>query len=413
MLKSLDISGFKSIRKLELSFANFTIFFGPNAVGKSNVLDAIQTLSRLASQRTINDALSGPIRGRPIELFNFKSGGLQGLLAEKNARFCLEALIERGQKTRQPYKYRVGVEIEPKTGALSVYDEHLETLYRKTLEPKGAARIRTEAGQLTIPSGQGRPRTVPLPQNHTQLSDERYTGSQFHAIEQCRNELAEWEVYYFDPREAMRRSSSPKQVTTIGQNGEYLDAFLYRLKNEKKKDFVTLRRVLTTVIPSIESFDVQLDARQGTLDIMVKQAGVEYSARVMSEGTLRILALCAIALNPWGGALIAIEEPENGVQPQRIELIAKILMGLSSEKRQIIVTSHSPIFCAAAIGEARDANKELALFSIGVSNEGTIARKIELGAPLFENIEIDDFLKSSDDTAAFNALIMRGALDAV
>ncbi len=89
------------------------------------------------------------------------------------------------------------------------------------------------------------------------------------------------------------------------------------------------------------------------LDVMVKQGGVDYSTRVMSEGTLRVLALCAIALNPWGGSLITIEEPENGVQPQQIELITELLLSMSSERRQIICYKPFPyiLYFRDTVGE--------------------------------------------------------------
>lgn len=284
MLRQLDVAGFKSIRDLTLSFNNFTVFFGPNSVGKSNILDAIQVLSRLATERTIDDALTGPVRGTPLEVFSFPSGGLKELLSTESCSFSLKAIIDRDDRTKQSYKYCVEVAILPRTGRLSVKNESLETLNRKSGQPKGKPRIRTEGDQLVIPSGQGRPKIEPLHQNHTKLSDERYSGNQYYAIEQCRREMAGWEIYYFDPREAMRRSTTPSQVINIGRLGENLAPFLYRLKNEDEKRFRILQRTITSVIPSIGNVDVALDARQGTLDVLVTQGGIEYSARVMSEG---------------------------------------------------------------------------------------------------------------------------------
>ena len=74
MLKRLKVCGFKSIEGIEVQFPQLTVLFGPNAAGKSNLLDAIQALSRVGTERTISDALSEPIRGYPIEAFAFPSG---------------------------------------------------------------------------------------------------------------------------------------------------------------------------------------------------------------------------------------------------------------------------------------------------------------------------------------------------
>ena len=58
MLRRLAVKGFKSLADVEVDFPRLTVFFGPNAAGKSNLLDAIQALSRIGTCRTIADALS-------------------------------------------------------------------------------------------------------------------------------------------------------------------------------------------------------------------------------------------------------------------------------------------------------------------------------------------------------------------
>lgn len=79
MLKSLLIRDFKSLENVKVSLPALSVLFGPNAAGKSNFFDAVQALSRLASSRTLADALSEPIRGYPIEAFTFPAGGLAAL----------------------------------------------------------------------------------------------------------------------------------------------------------------------------------------------------------------------------------------------------------------------------------------------------------------------------------------------
>src|SRR4030042_1642376 len=106
-----------------------------------------------------------------------------------------------------------------------------------------------------------------------------------------------------------------------------------------------IKRTLRSLIPSVDDLVVDLDKQRGTLDIQIQQRGTKFSSRVISEGTLRVLALCTIAVNPWSGSLLAFEQPENGVHPRRIELIAQLLASLATEqKRQVIVTTHSPLF---------------------------------------------------------------------
>ncbi len=75
MLKNLTVRGFKSLKDASVEFPRMAVLFGPNAAGKSNLLDAIQALSRIGTQRTLADAMNDPIRGYPIEAFLFPPAG--------------------------------------------------------------------------------------------------------------------------------------------------------------------------------------------------------------------------------------------------------------------------------------------------------------------------------------------------
>jgi hypothetical protein len=124
MLKTLKVRGFKSLDDVTLDFPRLTVLFGPNASGKSNILDAVQALSRFATSRTLADALAEPIRGYPVEAFSFPAGGLSELLSGPPRRFDLEADLDVGQ---DPFKYTVSVEIKPLTAALSVTRVNIPT----------------------------------------------------------------------------------------------------------------------------------------------------------------------------------------------------------------------------------------------------------------------------------------------
>ena len=69
MLKRLRVAGFKSLVDLQVDFPKLTVPFGPNAAGKSNLLEAVQMLSRIGTERTLSEAFAGPVRGYPLEAF--------------------------------------------------------------------------------------------------------------------------------------------------------------------------------------------------------------------------------------------------------------------------------------------------------------------------------------------------------
>jgi predicted ATPase len=62
----------------------------------------------------------------------------------------------------------------------------------------------------------------------------------------------------------------------------------------------------------------------------------------ISDGTLRFLALAAIAHGAVAAPLIAIEEPENGISPARLFQLVELLRNHASAGQQIILTTHAP-----------------------------------------------------------------------
>lgn len=410
MLKRVRISNFKSLEDVEVELAPLTVLFGPNGSGKSNFLDTIQTLSRLGTCRTVSEAMETPARGYPIEAFGFPEEGLPGLFGREYSAFSLEADLH---VEKNAYRYSIQIRIQPESGNLGVYDESLSPLSASGI-PCGTPSIEVVDGQIQIhgKSKSTKPGREPLGVNFSILSDLRLRGAEYPHIERCRNEFSAWKTYYLDPRVAMRTATPPKEVNDIGDLGEAIAPFLFRLKSEKPKHFGGLRRTLRSIVPSVEDVGIDLDKKRGILDIAIRQYGREFSARILSEGTLRVLALCAIAVNPWGGSLIAFEEPENGVHPQRLELIAEMLSSLAIHQgRQVIVTTHSPLLCQAVLQNARSHPEKVALMKVSRERTGTKIEPLRSFGPLFEDVEIREALGSEFEDGLFEDLLLRGVMD--
>lgn len=417
MLTRLRVRGFKSLTDVTVEFPRMSVLFGPNSAGKSNLLDAIQALSRIGTERTLMDALDGRmIRGYAFELFTLPQGGIADLNANAEAKFSIEAdlTIPEGKDGRENrYRYGSDVEIGYRSGALANRGEYLSALAR-TGKPKGTPVIEVTNGQLSIrrQSGGGRPRLEQIGINYAILSDARFASPAYKYIERTRTELRNWRAYYLDPRVAMRAEMPPMDVTDIGVFGHYIVPFLYKLKGQRPRHFEAVRRTVRTIIPSISAFDVELDSR-GMLDFFIKQDGIRFSSRIVSEGTLRVLALCALSVNPWNGSLLAFEEPENGVHPRRVELIAKMLTSLALDhRRQVVVTTHSPLFCDAVLREARaKSTDDIGLFNVRRDGADSIIEQFETFGPLFDDREVTEALAMPIEDHLFESLILSGFID--
>jgi len=372
MIRRVRVDGYKSLREVDLPLKPLTVIIGPNAAGKSNLFDALRLLSRIVTSRSLQDAFADH-RGDPLEAFDYSEGGIAALLGKERAQFTIEVDVELNKSTieraerliqvhyspsgqdnrkskprkivKQFLRYRISVEISPKTGVLRVVDERLEALKQSRdgqLSPdEGRLPFLERVGErlrLRM-EGQARPMEYDIGLNYAIVSQPVYPPHYPHLIA-FREEVSQWQFYYLEPR-LMREESPVKEVHQLQPFGGDLAAFYYTLKRKNPDQFENIQRSLRSLIPTLESVDAEL-TEEGKVRLKVREGGVEFSAKVVSEGTLRVLALMAI-LSPTNPAtVVGLEEPENGVHPRRLKLIADLLRN-ASERRQIIVNTHSPI----------------------------------------------------------------------
>lgn len=416
MLKRLRVQGFKSLQDVEARLAPMVVLFGPNAAGKSNLVEAILLLARLGTELTLSEALGPPLRGQQLEMFSLPEGGLLNVLgedapSERVLRLEADVRVPRGGK-HTTWRYAIGVSQRAQTGTLGLADELLVELGEEG-SPRDSARIERAADADTFVIRRrreaGKPRQEKAGLHHSILSNLQLSGDHYPAFDAVRGELLGWRIYYLDPRVAMRADQSPRDVDDIGPLGEALASFLFRVKHHDPRRFQAIRRALQSAIPTIQGLDVDLDPRRGTLDVQIVQDDTPISSRIVSEGTLRVLALAAIAANPWPGRLVAFEEPENGVHPRRIEVIARLLWQVMESGQQVIVTTHSPLFVAAMI-RLREQASQASFLRVSRGVNGTVVSGFDPTGPLFDDATIRDGLRSPDDEL-LQQMLQRGWLD--
>lgn len=380
MLKQIRITGYKSLKNLEAELKPLSVLFGPNAAGKSNFLDSLQLLSKLTTSRTLKEAFQPPYRGKPLESFTFGNKGIRGLLNEKSRRFCIEADVDLGPRVietvnrqitemksagqdrngalskkfsdsgktypvrESSLRYRVEIEILPRSGILRVADEYLAALNKKG-EPTGKRQpfLSRKNGKFCVRmEGQSHPAYYDLYPDHTILSLPHYPPHCPH-LTAMRKEFENWRFFYFEPRERMRASNPVREVRHIGPMGEELAAFLNTLKTSDNRQFRSVEKALRMIIPDAEGIDVDVN-HLGETELRLVESGIPMPAGLLSEGTLRILGLLALSGVSEPPTLIGFEEPENGIHPRRIRLIAEMLgIRSSTAGTQYIVTTHSSL----------------------------------------------------------------------
>jgi len=434
MLTRVRVQGYKSLRNLDVRLPNLAVLFGPNASGKSNFLDCLQLLSKLASARTLKDAFDPPYRGKPLESFTFGKNGLKGALDQSRLAFSIEADVQlsesivdsvnrqisemrrsseegngSGEKTigavrERNLRYRVEIEMDPRTGLLRVADEYLAALNEKG-EPTGRRQpfLSRSGSRLHLRlEGQAHPTYYELFLDHTILSLPHYPPHYPHLVA-MRTELENWLFFYFEPRERMRAASPVKEVRHIGLMGEELAPFLNTLKVLEPRQFDEVERALRTIMPSIEGIGIEI-SKLGEVELTLREAGVEFPARILSEGTLRILGLLALSGAKEQPSLIGFEEPENGIHPRRIQLIAELLKTRTRfGETQYIVTTHSPLIPDLVSDDQRFVCRKV--------QGATTIEPYESWGPLAARVSIDEALVDAIETTTSDRM-RRGDFDA-
>lgn len=179
--------------------------------------------------------------------------------------------------------------------------------------------------------------------DYTLISSALYEPHYPH-ITAFREELANWQMYYLEPQMLMREEVPLAEVKSLGPRGENLAAFLNVLSHRNSPDFENLNLALRSVMPTDARIDVEL-SKEGKVGFHLSEDGLRYSARLISEGTLRLIGLLAACHPANPATLIGYEEPENGVHPVRLKIVSDILKNVAYQYgKQVIVTTHSPIF---------------------------------------------------------------------
>jgi predicted ATPase len=386
MLTRIEIDGFKTFREFAVDLVPFQVIVGPNAVGKSNLFDALRLLSRLA-ETDLYGAFQN-LRGEASDMFSLTSPGTR----MDTMSFATEVLLDH--RARDPW----GVEVEAK---------HTRIRYELTLTRKSSgssverlfvtrenakpilekddtwAKERTNkrfrdayvlrgrqvpwlettdkdgspSFQIKQDARAGRARPADAAES-TVLSG--VTNAEFPHLFALREELRSWRFLQLNP-EALRTSCSTLAASRLAHDGSNLAAVLARIKNEANTGssgagiLADVSVAMSQLVPGVRTVDVIEDEKRREYRIeIVMQDGNAFPSRLLSDGTLRILALVVLMHDPSERGLICFEEPENGVHPFRLGQMIEMLRMLSAQLRdddglldeplkQVIVNSHSPI----------------------------------------------------------------------
>lgn len=403
MLTRLRVSGFKNLVDVDVHFGPFTCIAGTNGVGKSNLFDAIKFLSALADRPLIDAALS--VRdegGRTTDVrslfhrvgndymseMSFEaemivpSRGLDDLGQEATAsitflRYSVTLIARRDETLRSLGSLELTKE-ELVHINLGDAKDHLRFTHTPQWRRSAVHGRRTspfisterEGANLFIKLHQdGGSSGRPLSRLATNLP--RTVLSVASAAESptallARREMQSWRLLQLEPS-SLRKPDEFNSPTRLGVDGSHLSGTLYHLArlnaaghiNAVEADVAAgqiygiVANRLSELIDDVHKVWVDRDERRELFTLQVADRdGTAHPARALSDGTLRFLALAVLELEPEAHGLLCLEEPENGIHPERIPAMLTLLQDIATDVdqpigpdnplRQVIINTHSP-----------------------------------------------------------------------
>ena len=218
-------------------------------------------------------------------------------------------------------------------------------------------------------------------QNASQTVLSTFKTVEFKHILAAKEEMKSWKFLRLNPDDLREPTSQDIGMRdTVTPSGKNLAAALFRIQQDDPYNLKEISRKLNNLLPNLTEVNVYNDKANKQFIIKIKgEDGREFSSRVLSEGTLRLLTLCILQYDDQHTGLLCFEEPENGIHPFRIKTMTKLLKDLSVDfkdtdmpLRQVVVNTHSPVLVNQMIQWEDDKN-----VSIWLSQFNTLIADIE------------------------------------
>jgi len=348
MLTEVGFSNFRSFTDATLKLGPVTLLIGANASGKSNAIEGLRLLSWLATGRRLVDIVhairSGeelvrgtvndlPRRGERSLGFRWKVEGaeypdamLEIALDEDELRIVQEKLT-RADRRIPLY------EIEQRAfGPSHDIDVRYDNFKRGGKKP----RIRCTDQQMIMLQLQSPAR---FPKDHQQAAATIVAACAEHrgALERLR---------FLDPAPRLMRGYAFAKDKELLPDGRNLSGVIHHLCREQKQEADVLRFVESLPEQRIARIEFIVTQRDDVMIRLVETFGGReqpVDAAVLSDGTLRVLAIAAALLSAPEGSIVVIEEIDNGVHPSRASsLLETIEAVVERRKLRVLLTTHNP-----------------------------------------------------------------------
>ncbi len=307
-LDSLSIKGFKSIRGIDqLKLYTLNIIVGANGAGKSNLVSFFRMLRAMSEEG--------------LASFVTRNGGADGFFfGGPQETPKIEAHLCFGQNE---YKFTL---LPTASINLMVHDERV--LY-------------TGGGSWSIYGG-GHESSL------RQWEGKKSRWGNYPSPEHYVNKaISSWLVYHFHDTSMtapMRRDHSIRDWRELNPDASNIASFLLHLKQKHPRSYEKIIEMIQLITPFFDDFILEPE-RKGENEVVRlewRQKGSSYPFQPwqLSDGTIRFICLATALLQPHPPSTVVIDEPELGLHPFALEVLAGLFHN-AADKTQLIVSTQS------------------------------------------------------------------------
>lgn len=340
MLEKLTITGFKSIKELnDFELKKINVLIGANGAGKSNFIDFFRML------RAMLEFEIPELKEPSLTAFIENKGGMENVLfngPKITDNIYTELIFNDGLNG-----YRFGLSL---TGAAGILIHNESMGYFKN----GLMDWFPHTGNLTRPA----------------LIDDHAFRSKY-----IRNKIELWQIYHFHDTSQFAKVRLPNRAYDnkfLRLDASNLAAFLFTLKMglydypgkaavigdggkipvitdnpQAREAYENIVETIKIIAPYFEDFILEpyKAGQEEKIKLQWKQKGssLPMQSYHLSDGTLRFICLATAMLQPQPPELILIDEPELGLHPEALGILAELIK-MRKEKTQFILSTQSPTF---------------------------------------------------------------------
>ncbi|HKD51269.1 MAG TPA: AAA family ATPase [Candidatus Acidoferrum sp.] len=357
MIQQIHVSGYRSVRDLDLELKPINVLTGPNGCGKSNLYNSLVLMAR-AAQGQLARAIAEE-GGTPSV---FWAGGERVRYQRKKPP---KRVVLGFEAEKFGYELQIGLpsQNEHALGTMFTLDPRVKEEYIWYIPPpeasKASASNKTSEGNKAtdakrriamlkrdepsawLRNAEGNMVVYPFQiSKHESVLSQIIDPHLYPEISAIRQQVLSWRFYHHfrsDLESPVRQPQIGVYTPVLNHDGSDLAAALQTILEIGDAD--ALRKIVAEAFGGAE---VLIEAMDTRFSIQMKIPGLlrPLQAQEFSDGQVRFLCLCAALLSPRPPSLLAVNEPETSLHPDILDALAHLIVR-ASKNTQLWITTHS------------------------------------------------------------------------